>query len=106
MAEHMLRQALADAGLTAQVASAGLRVRAAGEPADPQAADVLRVHGYSYQHQTRQFEPTMLAHYDLVIGLTSMHQWALSHLAPDKQAAAKVPLLGSYDPAAGAGWSP
>jgi protein-tyrosine phosphatase len=104
MATQVLRRELADAGLSALVASAGLRVRAAGQPADPRAQEVLGRHGYAAEHQTRQFEPAMLASHDLVIGLDSMHMSVLRHLAPDRDAAARIRLLGSFDPAAGAGW--
>jgi len=104
MAVQVLRRELADAGLSAEVASAGLRVRAAGQPADPRAQEVLARHGYAADHQTRQFEPAMLASHDLVIGLDSMHMSVLRHLAPDRDAAARIRLLGSFDPAAGAGW--
>ena len=72
MAAQVLRRELADAGLPAEVASAGLRVREAGQPADPRAQEVLGQHGYGTEHQTRQFEPAMLASHDLVIGLDSM----------------------------------
>jgi protein-tyrosine phosphatase len=42
MAEQMLRRELAQAGLAVEVASAGLRVAAGGQPADLRAQDVLR----------------------------------------------------------------
>ena len=104
MATHVLRRELADARLPAEVDSAGLRVREAGQPADPRAQDVLGRHGYGSEHHTRQFEPGMFASYDLVIGLDSMHVSVLRHVAPDRDAAARIRLLGSFDPAAGAGW--
>ncbi len=103
MAEHVLRRELADAGLTAEVASAGLRVAAAGRPADVRAQAVLRAHGYDCDHQTTPFTAAMLARHDLVIALDSMHEWVLRHAARDGEAA-KIRLLGSFDPAAGAGW--
>lgn len=104
MAAHVLRRELADAGLPAEVASAGLRVREAGQPADPRAQEVLRLHGYPAEHETCQFEPAMLASHDLVIGLDSMHMSVLRHVAPDRDTAVRIRLLGSFDPAAGAGW--
>jgi len=103
MAQHVLRRDLADAGLTAEVASAGLRVSAEGQPADPRAQDLLRAHGYDVEHQTSRFTPEMLTRYDLVIALDSMHQWVLRQAA-DSDSARKIRLLGSFDPAAGAGW--
>lgn len=105
MATQVLRRQLAEAGLLAEVGSAGLRVREAGRPADPRAQEVLRRRGYESEHQTRQFEPAMLAGHDLVIGMDSMHVRVLRHAAgPDRDAAARIRLLGSFDPAAGAGW--
>jgi protein-tyrosine phosphatase len=104
MAVAVLRQQLAAAGLQAEVSSAGLRVAGPGAPADPRAQDVLRARGWSADHQTRQFEPAMLAGHDLVIGLDSMHVRVLTHAAgADPEAAAKIALLGSFDPAAGLG---
>jgi protein-tyrosine phosphatase len=103
MAAQVLRRCLADAGLSAEVASAGLRVAAEAQPADPRARDVLRAHGYGVDHRTRRFVPAMLASYDLIIALDSMHEWVLRQAAQDGQGA-KIRLLGSFDPAAGAGW--
>lgn len=105
MAAQVLRRELTDAGLPAEIASAGLRVREVGQPADPRAQEVLGRHGYPAEHQTRQFEPGMLASHDLVIGLDSVHTRVLRHAAgPDRDAAARIRLLGSFDDAAGAGW--
>ena len=104
IATHVLRRELAVAGLPADVESAGLRVRAPGEPADARAQEVLRRHGYAAEHETRQFEPDMLASHDLVIGLDSMHVWVLRQTAHDDAAAARIRLLGSFDPAAWGGW--
>jgi protein-tyrosine phosphatase len=104
MAAQVLRRELDDAGLAAQVTSAGLRVRDAGQPADPRAQEVLGQHGYSTEQRTRQFEPATLASHDLVIGLDSVHVSVLRHMAPDRDTAARIRLLGSFDPAAGAGW--
>jgi protein-tyrosine phosphatase len=104
MAAQVLRRELADAGLTAEVSSAGLRVRAEGQPADPRAQEVLSRHGYRFEHQTRQFDPAMLASHDLVIALDSMHQWVLQHAAADAQSASRIRLLGSFDEHTLGGW--
>ena len=104
IAAQVLRRELADAGLAGEVASAGLRVLAEGAAADPRAQDVLRRHGYQSEHQTRQFDPAMLADYDLVIGLDSMHVLVLRQAAAGVASAAPIRLLGSFDPAAQAGW--
>jgi protein-tyrosine phosphatase len=104
IAEHVLLHLAADAGLAAEVASAGLRPEVAGAPADARAQAVLRAHGFTAEHAVRRFEPAMFAHYDLIIALDSGHEWVLRQSAPDAAAAARVRLLGSFDPAAGAGW--
>jgi protein-tyrosine phosphatase len=104
IAAQVLRRELADAGLAGEVASAGLRVRAEGAAADPRAQDVLRQHGYQTEHQTRQFDPAMLAGYDLVIGLDSMHVMVLRRAAASAASVTPIRLLGSFDPAVQAGW--
>lgn len=108
MAEHVLRRDLAAAGLSATVASAGLRVTSEGAPADQRACAVLRSHGYTWAHETTQFRPVMLDRYDLIIALDSMHHWVLRQAASSSTAGgggmARIRLLGSFDPAAGAGW--
>lgn len=111
MAEQVLRRQLAEAGLAAEVASAGLRVETEGGPADPRARDLLVANGYAAEHAAVQFSPVMLAAYDLVIALDSMHEWVLRQAAMAASAAGTHPgpaaiirLLGSFDPAAGAGW--
>src|SRR5215469_6792488 len=42
--------------------------------------------------------------YDLIVALDGNHRWVLRQLAPGAAAVAKIRLLGSFDPAAGAGW--
>jgi protein-tyrosine phosphatase len=81
-----------------------LRTEVPGGPADPGALAVLAAHGYSGAHAVRQFEPGMFASNDLIIALDSNHQWVLRQLAPDPADSARIRLLGSFDPAAGAGW--
>ena len=104
MAEHVLRRELAEAGVVASVASAGLRVRREGVPADPRAQHVLGAIGLQLEHSARAFEPAMFGGYDLIIALDSQHEWVLRKVAPDPEAAARVRLLGSFAPAADAGW--
>jgi len=104
MAEHILRHELAAAGLSASVRSAGLRVRSEGAPADPRAQHVLGTRGVAIEHSARMFDPAMFGLYDLIIALDSQHEWVLRRVAPDAEAAARVRLLGSFGPAADAGW--
>jgi protein-tyrosine phosphatase len=104
MAAQVLRRGLAEAGLSAEVASAGLRAEEEGGPADPRAREVLMAHGYRSDHAVRQFEPGMFDQYGLIIALDRQHEWVLRQAAPDAVAAGRVRLLGSFDPSAGAGW--
>jgi protein-tyrosine phosphatase len=106
IAEQVLRRELAEAGLggAVEVGSSGLRTKVPGAAADPRAQAVLAAHGYGYGHSVRQFQPEMFDRHDLIVGLDHNHEWVLRQLAPTRSAAAKVRLLGSFDPAAGAGW--
>ena len=104
MAVQVLRRELAETGLAAEVASAGLRAEAEGGPADPRAQEVLITHGYRADHAVRQFEPGMFGQYDLILALDAQHERVLRHAAPDAVAARRIRLLGSFDPSAGAGW--
>jgi protein-tyrosine phosphatase len=106
IAEQVLRRELAEAGLggSAEVGSSGLRIKVAGAAADSRAQAVLAAHDYGYGHSVRQFQPEMFDEHDLIVALDRNHEWVLRQLAPTRSAAAKVRLLGSFDPAAGAGW--
>jgi protein-tyrosine phosphatase len=104
MAAQVLRRELAETGLAAEVASAGLRANAGGGPADPRAQEVLTAHGYQADHAVRQFELGMFDQYDLIIALDTQHERVLRQVAPEALAARRVRLLGSFDPSAGAGW--
>jgi protein-tyrosine phosphatase len=104
IAEKVLRRELATAGIEAEVASAGLRTEVPGAPADGGAAAVLAARGFDPGHAVRPFQAGMFAAYDLIVALDGNHQWVLRQLAADAAVAAKIRLLGSFDPAAGAGW--
>jgi protein-tyrosine phosphatase len=104
MAEHVLRHELAAAGLTATAASAGLRVRAEGAPADPRAQEVLLREGITLNHEAQQFDPAMFVGHDLIIALDSQQAWVLRQVAPDKESAAHVRLLGSFDQSGSGDW--
>jgi protein-tyrosine phosphatase len=104
IAEKLLRRELGAAGVAAEVASAGLRVQTAGALADSGAAAVLTARGLDPSHAVRPFQAGMFEAYDLIVALDGNHQWVLRQLAPDAAATAKIRLLGSFDPAAAAGW--
>ncbi|WP_037605625.1 low molecular weight protein-tyrosine-phosphatase [Streptacidiphilus rugosus] len=104
IAEHVMRDRLADAGLDGlvRVDSAGTGSWHAGDPADERAVQVLREAGYSSEHEARQFRPEWFRSLDLVVALDQGHERALRRLARTPEEAAKVRLLRSFDPAAGA----
>ncbi|MEU2160453.1 low molecular weight protein-tyrosine-phosphatase [Streptomyces chengbuensis] len=104
MAESVFRARVEDAGLDGLVVvdSAGTGGWHEGDGADPRTVDVLREHGYPSGHVARQFRPSWFARLDLVIALDEGHLRELRRLAPTAADAAKVRLLRSYDPAAGA----
>lgn len=104
MAESVFRARVEDAGLDGLVVvdSAGTGGWHKGDGADPRTVDVLREHGYPSDHVARQFRPSWFARLDLVIALDEGHLRELRRLAPTAADAAKVRLLRSYDPAAGA----
>ncbi|MFF7714898.1 low molecular weight protein-tyrosine-phosphatase [Streptomyces sp. NPDC007988] len=104
MAESVFRARVEDAGLDGLVVvdSASTGGWHKGDGADPRTVDVLREHGYPSGHVARQFRPSWFARLDLVIALDEGHLRELRRLAPTAADAAKVRLLRSYDPAAGA----
>jgi len=100
MAEFMLASAAAAAGLNVEVDSAGTSAWELGNPMDPRAADVLARHGIpATDHTARKFEPAWFAGRDLILALDTDHFHALRALAPSPDAAAKVRMLRSFDPA-------
>ncbi|MFI0513172.1 low molecular weight protein-tyrosine-phosphatase [Streptomyces sp. WSLK1-5] len=104
MAESVFRARVAEAGLNGlvEVDSAGTDGWHEGDGADPRTVSVLEEHGYDGAHTARQFQRSWFSRLDLVIALDAGHLKTLRRLAPTPHDAAKVRLLRSYDPAAGA----
>ncbi|MFF2567651.1 low molecular weight protein-tyrosine-phosphatase [Streptomyces sp. NPDC058084] len=104
MAEHVFRARVSEAGLTGavEVDSAGTGGWHEGDGADPRTVSVLDAHGYGSQHTARRFLASWFPALDLVIALDEGHARELRALAPTPEDAAKIRLLRSYDPAAGA----
>ncbi|MFD8020282.1 low molecular weight protein-tyrosine-phosphatase [Streptomyces lavendulae] len=102
MAESVFRSHIADAGLDdlVEVDSAGTGGWHEGDGADPRTVAVLEAAGYEQDHRARQFRASWFDRVDLVIALDAGHLRDLRALAPTPEAAAKVRLLRSYDPAA------
>ena len=104
IAEVVLRQALAEAGLGDQVTvnSAGTGHWHIGHDMDHRARLVLTEAGHEVpRHSAELFEPSMFAAADLILALDTSHLHELSQMAPDQQGADKVQLLRSFDPDAG-----
>ena len=104
MAEVVLREELDRAGLSdrVEVDSAGTGDWHLGEPMDPRARAELSRRGYDgASHRARQFEPSWFRRYDLVAAMDGSNLERLRRTAPDQQAAERIALLRSFDPAAG-----
>ena len=105
MAEVVLRQRLADAGLgdVVEVDSTGVSDEEHGNPVDPRARAVLRRHGYPTGdgHRARQVRASELAERDLVLPMTAAHARALRRLVDgDPALTDRIRMLRTFDPAA------
>jgi protein-tyrosine phosphatase len=102
MAESVLTRRLAEAGLSAdvEVDSAGTGGWHVGDGADRRTVSALQRRGYHSVHRARQFQRSDFASHDLVVALDEDNARDLHQLAPDADAAAKIRLLRSFDPAA------
>jgi protein-tyrosine phosphatase len=104
MAEVVLRAELAQAGLAdrVDVDSAGTGDWHLGAPMHSLAAAELSRHGLDGAgHQSRQFQPSWFQRYDLVAAMDSGNLADLLATAPDREAADRVQLFLSFDPARG-----
>lgn len=97
MAEHVLRQAFAEAGLgdTVTVSSAGTGDWHVGQGAHPPARRTLLAAGYPDTHVARQITRRMVDEADLVLAADRGHLRTLRALAADPS---RVRLLRSFDP--------
>ncbi|MFI8517419.1 low molecular weight protein-tyrosine-phosphatase [Streptomyces sp. NPDC085481] len=104
MAEHVFRARVTEAGLADAVVvdSAGTGGWHEGDGADPRTVAVLEEGGYGSEHTARRFRASWFAALDLVIALDEGHVRELRRLARTPEEAAKIRLLRSYDPGAGA----
>lgn len=105
MAEIVLRQRLAEAGLADEVLvdSSGISDEEHGNPVDRRARTVLRAHGYPTGdgHRARRVRTEDLTARDLVLPMTSAHAHALRRLAgQDAVLADRVVMYRRFDPEA------
>ncbi|MBZ2198712.1 low molecular weight phosphotyrosine protein phosphatase [Ruania sp. N2-46] len=99
--EVVIRDAIADAGLTdrVRVFSAGTGDWHLGEDADHRALAVLSEKGHRLtDHRARRFAAGDFTDADLILALDQSHVDTLLRLAPDPGAQEKVRLLRSFDP--------
>ena len=104
MAEHLLREAVEDAGLADRVVvdSFGTSTDELGRPMDPRTVDALRRNGARdtgwSAHRARQVSPSDIAERDLVLAADHVHQRILDQRAASEEDRGKIRLLRSFDP--------
>jgi len=104
MAEVVLRAAIADAGLVAEVESYGLSGLEVGQPIDLRASAALASHGYdaNYSHRARQINLAEMTSADLVITMTKSQAESLRSMADDAGFTCNIRTLRSFSDNAGA----
>ncbi|MGL5908427.1 MAG: low molecular weight protein-tyrosine-phosphatase [Phycicoccus sp.] len=106
MAQFMIRDAVAEAGLAdrVEVDSAGTSAEEIGNGIHPRTAAVLRRNGHDEAgwnaHRARRFEQDWFDRSDLVLAADHVHVRLLEQLARDDADRAKVRLVRSFDPEA------
>ncbi|MGL4744211.1 MAG: low molecular weight protein-tyrosine-phosphatase [Dermatophilaceae bacterium] len=104
MAEFMIRDAVAEAGLAdrVEVDSAGTSDEEAGNGIHPRTTAVLRRNGHGENgwnaHRARQFEREWFDRADLVLAADHVHVRLLDRLAETDTDRAIVRLVRSFDP--------
>jgi len=106
MAEVILRDELANAGLAGKVEvdSAGTGDWHLGEAMDRGARAELSRRGYDGSgHEARQIQPSWLTDYDLLLAMDRSNLTSLRRMADgDRDLADRIRLMRSFDPDAGA----
>lgn len=99
-----MRHLVREAGLEKDVLidSAGTGNWHVGETRDPRSSAVGQRRGIPLGGRARQFQAEDFARFDYVLAMDKQNRDALLELAPDDDAAAKVHLLRSFDPASDA----
>ncbi len=95
-AEGVLRHKLAEAGIEAQVDSAGTHGYHVGEAPDPRSIEAARKRGIDISDiRARKLQSKDYHNFDLILGLDSEHMEILTHTAPDN-ATATTALFMEY----------
>ena len=102
MAEVLLKEAFAKAGLDVVVHSTGISDEEEGNPIDPRAKRALASHGVKAKapHHARMVTKRDLANADLVLPMTAYHARALRKMASKSGATPEIKMMRSFDPAA------
>lgn len=106
MAEFVLREAFADAGLgdAVVVDSAGTSTEELGHPMDRRTVAALQRHGIPDSgfaaHRARQFRADSFDDSDLVLAADHVHDEILRRRARDPEDTEKIAMLRSFDPEA------
>ncbi|MEN9923416.1 MAG: hypothetical protein RIS09_930 [Actinomycetota bacterium] len=100
MAEHVLRRKIEIAGFDIKVASAGTGDWHLGEKANPNTAQVLKDHGYTYDHTAKQFTPSWFDEFDLILVMDKSNLRNVLELATTEEQKSKVRLFREFDPKA------
>ncbi|MET0726026.1 MAG: low molecular weight protein-tyrosine-phosphatase [Leifsonia sp.] len=101
MAEIVLREQVAQAGLTAlvHVTSAGTGDWHVGEQADERTIAALAARGYDgTRHRARQYDPASFDDLDLIVVFDRSQERILRNWAHDDDQRDKVRMLLSFDP--------
>ena len=103
-AEGVFRHLVAEAGLTSsfEIDSAGTAGYHSGELPDPRARAAGKRAGIAVGGKARQFVVADFARFDHVIAMDPANAKDLRRIAPSAEAARKVRLMRSFDPAASA----
>lgn len=97
LAEGIMQQKVAAAGLDWQIDSAGTGSWHVGNQADPRSIAVAQKHGLDIRGQrARQFQAADLEFYDLILAMDTSNERDILHLAKTDAAKEKVRLILSY----------
>lgn len=101
----VMQHSLARHGLSGRVhvESAGTAGYHAGELPDRRSRAAALARGISLESRARQFVVSDFARFDYVLAMDAENLKALSRLAPDARARARLQLLSAFDPASAAG---
>lgn len=98
LAEGIMRQKIADAGLDWSVDSAGTGAWHVGNPPDPRSVAVARAHGLDISHQrARQFLARDFDAFDHIFVMDASNYQNVLKLARNDADRAKVEMMMNYD---------